>query len=150
MNTKTLEALECKAIDSIEENGYFLIHVYATDKSVAFTYSIGMSLHNLTDTIIFGLDLDAGRKMLQHVCEMQLRDNMRLLLNNPHEKIAMDYPVVFKEIGLTRANDYFKMVKNLDLPLVRPAQLVWPDLNGKFPWESGSGMREFQPLIFDL
>lgn len=140
-------------IDLIAEHGYAINLVIDDDPNEPsgeppFAYSLGAwESFGAPELIVFGLRRDVGSDMISHVMALH-RQGLRFQTGVPVTGVLRDnIPVYFLEVdpAHVRAFAHFAdwYYEGEPFPL---RQMVWPDRNGKFPWEAGySGHPKWQP-----
>lgn len=127
-------SVRAKLADIIAEHGWALLSVLAGENSPRFTYTVGLAGKGLPELIIFGLDQTSARPVLNDLAR-RLVEGLALSTGDRLVKIATMHLVAVE----LSDND---VQENLRLAAVfadhfTAFQMVWPDQNGKFPWESG-------------
>ncbi|MCH9809123.1 MAG: DUF4262 domain-containing protein [Alphaproteobacteria bacterium] len=141
----------------IDQFGWALMGVFDPDnEEPSFTYSTGI-LETLgePEVIVFGLESDT-RKWLCNEYGNRLRDGNRFEPNRDIENLVKGYPVRLIDVDTTRPEVFADHLcwthwyyGRRDFPI---RQLVWPDKEGRFPWEPdcSEATRRQQPLLGTL
>ncbi len=141
----------------IDEYGWALMGVFdPDDEEPSFTYSTGI-LETLGDpeVIIFGLKSDT-RKWLCNEYGNKLRNGRQLKPDCDIDDFIEGYPIRLIDVDTTRPEVFADHLcwahwyyGRRDFPV---RQLVWPDQEGRFPWDPdcGEDFRKLQPLLGNL
>jgi hypothetical protein len=113
-----------------------------------FAYTVGLTAHDQPELVIAGLDPITSQALLNDLAGRVLHQAARFTdrqrisdLISGHDAVVIDgvatevlYPgAAFGRYGQDR---------------VRLQQIVWPDREGRFPWQPGYGYPEYvQPLL---
>ena len=102
-----------------------------------FGYSIGMAEHGLPEFIIFGLENAAHALISSAIREM--RDDLKAApadgsVTNELATVPMVYRDVPAEDAAKEHTVQAEVRYGRAVPVV---QIVWPDRNGRFPWDPG-------------
>lgn len=120
------------------------------NKMTSMAYTVGLSDNSeMSEIIVFGLPQDTAVKVLNLAA-----DKLREGTAKPDELLTeiCNLSMVLKVVPKSIANEYTLQARyraKRDVPVM---QLVWPDRNGKFPWEDNY-KKEFlahQPNLFIL
>lgn len=141
---------EQKLLADVDEYGLHIVHVPEGTEGPAFSYTIGL-WHNFEqpEVLVFGLPDEVAHELLNAIADAA-DDGRKFLDQHRHEGLLVGYAVRFvavpahayaRHLGLARW-----AYEGDDFPCV---QLVWPDKQGRWPWESGvrDGFRESQPVL---
>lgn len=129
-------------VTTVREHGWIETHVSADEEGPDFTYTTGFWLGlKMPEIIIFSIKQDAAQDILGHIYReaqsgVSFPNAVRLssvFQNVEAVLLPVAKPLYPKYLGWSR---WF--YGNDDWPCL---QLVWPDPNGKFPWEAGYGER---------
>jgi len=134
----------------LEEWGWFVMKVFTTDSEPAFAYSLGLyERFKHPEIILFGLDLDVMHRLINDAAE-QIRQGERYEVGRRYDDLLAGYGCEFRQVDskhcrrlLTYAFWYYK---GSAFPAL---QLIWPDPEGRFPWDAGfeERFRSFQPNL---
>lgn len=118
------------------------------DPGPNFMYTIGLAPHGKPELIEFGLPQQVGHHIMNDIAFRIINGEVELRPGDTIEQMVVDYPVKVVAVRdswehLTVAN---RLYGNPDGAL--PAlQLVFPDLNGLFPWEPGCEFEDRFPVL---
>jgi hypothetical protein len=120
--------------------------------TMGYAYSVGFhQKFNQPEVIIFGLEGKTCQNIINAIAR-RLREGLTLVAGSEHHGILIDLPVAFRAIPPELKTESFKVAcayyghQNFNV-----LQCVWPDHNGKFPWQSEceNFCREEQ-VVFDM
>lgn len=120
----------------IKEYGYTVIFVFAGESdedSAPFAYTVGLTEKGHPEMIVFGMPHTTAHRLISLAVEQLLED--KLVIGEPVSEIAT-CDMIFQHVEPSRAADYIYQANDRakrDLPAI---QMVWPDRNGKFPWDA--------------
>lgn len=134
------DTVDQQMLKGIEEQGFGVFSVGGDPEYPSFAYTIGLSDRCLPQLLAIGISLRAAGAIVHHLATDWVSGK---LTNDSIDKRLEDYanlPVVLKPINDPAVwgeymvqMDRFRSTDNE----VRVLQVVFPDMNGKFPWESG-------------
>ena len=143
-----LDAPEKVFIENIRNHGWFGTHVFSEGDSLAFSYTTGLWLREQApELVVFSLD--------QNIAHQILCDIVNDLRNGKAFPRGAYVPDIFANGGayfFPVAKRHYRLhfgwsrwfYDGDEFPCL---QLVWPDREGRFPWQDGvaEGYRELQP-----
>lgn len=117
--------------------------------STYLSYTVGLSDINLPEIFVFGIDPDNASYILNSAAN--LAKSYELKTDVPVTEVC-NLAVMFKAVEPSSAEEYIRMANNRARQSLPAIQLVWPDADGVFPWETGydESLRNAQPLAFDI
>lgn len=135
---------------NIAQYGLSVILIEASDYLPSFAYSIGL-WQNYThpEVICFGLSLETLHATLNAVAGL-VKSGGAMEVNQRYSDFFEQADALFLTVDERNIRDYFGTAMDYygakDFPAL---QLVWPDQNGKFPWEAECDQRltHLQPLL---
>lgn len=142
-----------KLLSDIETVGWHVIHICEDEQGPAYTFSVGFYYtFQQPEVLIMGLSQEVAHELLKIVVlGMAAGKTLR-----PFERVsnfAQGYDCAFAPIEIEHFRDYLGYAvwfyRNLPSPF--PAmQLVWPDKDGRFPWEANYDQRflKFQKPLY--
>ncbi len=139
-----------KLLDDIEEHGVHVVHVPGDDDVPQFSFSVGL-WHSFEqpEVIVFGLPPDIAHELLNVVAD-EAGEGKSFLADSRHEGLLHNYPVRFFAVPKALYADFLGSARwayeGDDFPAV---QLVWPDKQGRWPWDAGvrEVFRDSQPVL---
>jgi hypothetical protein len=122
---------------NVEKHGWHCTSVFPKEgqDTPCFSYSVGMYLsYGQPEFIVFGLDSKVAYAVLDTLAKAAASGAM-YPLDLPCSDLLQDYDCMFVEVPRHRFNGYvfsaLWFYAEVDFPLY---QVVWPDMDGKFPW----------------
>ena len=138
--TDRLHARQLQGIEDtralIDKHGWALIGVFPAqgDTGAPFTYTVGLTAQFLPELVVYGLDHRSAGALLNAVAATMV-DKGELKPGDRVDDILADgRALAIIDLHPENAAD-FAMVHNIYGTLLSARQVVWPDENGKFPWE---------------
>ena len=111
-----------------------------------FAYTVGLFGLGHPELLIFGVDLETARRVMNDLGDRVRQDeallpgHMIVFEDWPHRILPEEVPnpgdIVFM------ANDFYQRPDEYSVPVL---QLTYDDINGLFPWEDGYLAPELQP-----
>lgn len=137
----------CRKI--IAEFGVLIQYVMGDATEPPFAYTVGLAAKDHPELIIFGLSPDVSRSVLNHIALPIVHDDENARCQpGPSDQVfkgteARFIEVVDSDEHLTVANSMFAIPGQGPLDAL---QIVYPDADGVWPWESGSKVAS-EPLL---
>ncbi|HKD98541.1 MAG TPA: DUF4262 domain-containing protein [Micromonosporaceae bacterium] len=138
MDREQLDAFDKQQKELIDKFGWSVIGVVATedDPGTSFSYTVGLTEHGFPEFMIAGLPPEIAKRLLndmggrvfdraerfahgQRVTDLIRGYDAVVVAGDPLEEMAPG--VAYHLYGRT----------------VRVQQIVWPDQDGRFPWDAG-------------
>jgi len=145
-----LDAKDVKLLETLEKWGWFVIKVGAGDSEPAFAYSLGLYENfNHPEIILFGLELEGMHRLINDAAE-RIKKGQRYDECRRYDDLLEGYQCEFRKVNPSHYDGLLNYTlwyyKNARFPVL---QLVWPDLQGLFPWENGfdESYRKDQPTL---
>ncbi len=116
--------------------------------NLSFSYSVGLSdKEGCPEIITFGLPPDVAKAGINEAAKI-MREN-DLPTNLPVEKV-LNMPVYFLEVDSARAAEYMRVANWRANKLLPAVQMVWPDVNGNYPWSNDfdKTLASYQPVLY--
>jgi hypothetical protein len=130
----------------IDEHGWAVIGVYPTvhDDGVPFAYTVGLTAKKLPELAIYGLGDPVNSAVILNTVAQRMIDRGELRGGERLEGVlAEGFTLAVLDMGdvsdLTAVQRFYG-----GIPAAR--QLVWPDPEGRMPWEGWSCADATQPL----
>lgn len=141
---------QIKIAKEIEQYGWTVIALEATDYLPSFAYTIGLwKNYQHPEIIAFGLPIAMLHTVLNEAGNM-IKSGQKLELQKQYSEFFENGHACFIPVHDSNFRDYFNYAIELNGANVFPAhELIWTDRNLKFPWEEGFEV-EFkfkQPLL---
>ncbi|WP_326564439.1 DUF4262 domain-containing protein [Micromonospora peucetia] len=136
----------------IEATGWAVTHVLPTDDDpVPFAYTVGLTAHDYPELITAGLPPEVAHSLLNDLVR-RVHDKAERFTHGQrisdliagYDAIVIDGPPTDELLPAMAINRYGR-------DQIRLQQLVWPDQQGRFPWDNGYNFDpQAQPLIARL
>lgn len=138
--------------ENIQNKGCHIVTVEADDYLPGFAYTIGLHQRfNHPEVICMGLKQDVMCDVLNEVCEL-VQKGVCFAKGKDYADFLEGYNMQFIEVDKAFYKDYVGLDgwyngNKFDFPLL---QLIWPDMNHKYPWERGFDKEwEFTQVLLD-
>jgi hypothetical protein len=141
---------------TIEEEGFFIMGVFPTEESPGphFAYTVGLAPEE-AELIMFGLDIETMAQLFQTIVEEQQKGKVFLSGRAYPGLVEGPLPLSFRSISeeAEQIGQYMRVAVRWHRQQGRTVfpvmQVIWPDSQGKFPWDAGfeERFREQQPLL---
>ena len=125
-----------QVLRDVVESGCHVVGVLADQQGPAFAYSIGL-FHNYDhpEILLFGLDHTIMQQLINRMRD-EIQEGARYVSHSRYDSIIQGFSCEFLTVHSTRYRDLFGYAiwfyAGTDFPAL---QCVWPDRNGKFPWQ---------------
>lgn len=117
---------------------------------IRIQYTVGLQAQGLPELVTYGLPVEVGQGLLNDCAARLLAGT--LSLDTPVRDLGLQHnlPVMFKEADQDKIKGIFGLVRafSADGFTARLWQLVWTDINGRFPWEAGF-MEDNRPYFIE-
>ncbi|MFY1587050.1 DUF4262 domain-containing protein [Micromonospora sp. WMMD734] len=139
----------------IETTGWAVTHVLPTDDdpgtTAPFAYTVGLTAHDYPELIAAGLPPEIAHSLLNDLARRVYDKAERFAhgqrisdLIAGYDAIIIDGPPTDELLPAMAINRYGR-------DQIRLQQMVWPDQQGRFPWDDGYNFGpQAQPLIAQL
>lgn len=136
--SRLLDDKEKNFVDQVKEHGWFDTNVFGDDQGPGFSYTTGFWLRaKAPEVIVFSLKPKIAHDSLWHVYRTITAGTpfpTRLRLSGVFENVDAVFLPVAKNFYRDHLGWSCWFYGSNDWPCV---QLVYPDANGLFPWDSG-------------
>ena len=128
---------ENRTKSDIEKYGLSVIIIEATDYLPSFAYSIGLwTKYNHPEIICFGLRTQTLHSIINDVADL-VKCGQKTETNKTYHNVFENSKAEFLKVDSCNLSDYFGTAIDFYNSNEFPAlQLIWPDRNDKFPWET--------------
>ena len=139
-------------IRNVREYGCHIHRISGDDEAPDFAFSIGLFLnYGHAELVIFGLSPDVSSSIINDIRE-RAAAGQKFADGDICDDILVNGRVCFVEVPLRLYDNYLGTAIWFYRKLPRPfpcLQIVWPDREGRFPWEVGfdPALKKFQPLL---
>lgn len=145
MDDGRTDAYLVQVMGIIEAHGWAVQGVFPTaeDPGATFTYTVGLTAKGLPELLVYGLNPQVATNLLNMAAQWMIDNERAFATGEPYTGfLAGDYVVRF--IDATTGD--LAVARRL-YPEVRCLQMVWPDRDGRFPWDDGYAIRpDLQPI----
>lgn len=138
------------ALANIDKFGVHLTAVASTaddpDPEPPFTYTAGLTVHDHPELIIFGLPSNIAGRLLNTLAFSVIHDHATYAHGDTIHHLVNGYPV--RLVAVTDTTEHLSVanaIYAIDAP-VTALQLAYPDKDGRWPWEPGSGVAALPTL----
>lgn len=132
---------ELNMVWHIEEHGWSVVVVAEEREVPGWAYSVGL-WHTMRspEVCMFGL---RGRDMHTWVNAVGQQVRAGQVLRQDEERFGVldGFPVVVRPVDPTWQDEMLTLAGDFYRTAVPAVQLVWPDRDGRFPWDPGAGER---------
>jgi hypothetical protein len=141
------EAFYRRLRQKVEVFGWAVQAVFAVEEGhPEWAYTIGLHHFGHPEIIVTTLPQRVAHNILNNVGE-QVKQGQRFEVGPLYDKIIEGYGVTFRPVPDVSAGEWFNVAHNYWGGYSFDAlQLVWPDKEGRFPWQAGYSSL-FQPLL---
>lgn len=137
----------------IDRVGWMVLGVFPTaddpDDTSPFAYTVGLTAHGYPELVIAGcLDVRIMHELLNNLADRVYDTAARFTHGQRLADVIHGLPTVIVDGPLNDTLWPGSAVARYGRDKVRLQQLVWPDPQGRFPWEDGYDLDKYrQPLI---
>lgn len=137
---------------NVRENGCHLMGIAGDEQHPNCVFSIGLYLnYGQAELILFGLDPNDASAVINDVRD-RVAAGRRYVAGDLCDDLLDDRKICFVEVPLQAYRAYLGTAIWFYANLPRPfpcLQIVWPDREGRFPWEVGCdpSLKRFQPVL---
>lgn len=137
---------------NVRERGCQILGIVGDERAPNYAFSIGLYLnYGQAELIVFGLDPNVACIIINNI-----RDRAAIgrtyAAGDVCDDLLVDQKVCFVEVPLHEYSAYLGTAIWFYEKLPRPfpcVQIVWPDRQGWFPWETGydASLKKCQPVL---
>ncbi|MFI0447358.1 DUF4262 domain-containing protein [Actinomadura sp. 6N118] len=143
-----LDDIDRQTMENVRTHGWGVINIPADDAGPGWSFSVGLwHSHRSPELAMFGLDMDVTQPVINNLGR-EIADGRAAADGQERHGLINDYPIHLKQIDRGWYQTFFGVAmafyRRPPLPVI---QLVWPDLDGRFPWdaETAEGYQAMQP-----
>lgn len=142
-----------RLLGTVEEIGWYNLHVSEEEGAPAFAFSIGhFHKHDHPEIIVVGLEPEIAHELLDIAAVKIIGSQQRIAPYKKYADFTEGLSVAFVPVELDRYEEYLGYANWYygSLPGPYPAlQLVWPDRDGRHPWDDGydESFSQLQPIL---
>jgi hypothetical protein len=119
-----------------------------TDPGIPFAYTVGLTARTQPELVIAGLDPLIAQALLNDLAARVVEQHMQLAHGQHLHDLIAGYDAVLVDGPLTDDLYPGTAIGRYGADRVRLRQIVWPDRDGRFPWDPGYAYpRRAQPLL---
>lgn len=133
------DALDQKILDDIEKHGWSDMSIFPTKDlpGLPFNYTVGFSTHHdQPELLIMGMDHRQMHGVLGSAF-VRMGGGERFRAGEYYHEVLVEHRVAFVEIPDPIDNGYPMSMTHRLMGEFKALQLVWPDMNDRFPWHVG-------------
>lgn len=151
---RRLQGVLAKVDSDIDKHGWSAMHIFSTGDSIPFTYTVGVArTWGAPEVVIVGLAQDQAHGILtSYAHEVRVRrTNVGFAHGEKSDEFLVGFDVMFLDVPKAERGDYFNMARRYyrerGVKAWGTQQLVWPDEEGRWPWDDGFSYGDKQPVI---
>ncbi|HBO37552.1 MAG TPA: DUF4262 domain-containing protein [Pasteurellaceae bacterium] len=144
---------DSQVLDQINEVGWYNIHVAGENGESAFAFSLGyFHKQNHPEIIIIGLSGKQAQQLLNIAAVKVFGAKEKIEPYKKYEYFTESLSVAFVPVDLEHYGEYLGYANWYYGSMSKPypvLQMVWPDREGKYPWEPGydQSFLQSQPIL---
>lgn len=119
---------------SSERRDYVAVRSFKSGEG-PWSHTVGMTDRGLPELLVSGVGADLGRAILLNAAR-DVFDRSGVTDGELSDRIA-DRSVMFRSLPVERAGRFALEAANRDPAQFQALQVVWPDVEGLFPWVPG-------------
>lgn len=150
LGLQAMASLQDKLKRDIVEFGWHVLNVMPDPSNPPFSYSVGLfGSYGHPELVIVGLDSTTAHTLINNVGE-EVREGGALAEGSRYDHILEGYDVAVVRVDQKHYPAHFGQAIDFyaseDFSVF---QLVWPDRDGRFPWDAGfdSALAAVQPVL---
>ncbi|MBR0754645.1 DUF4262 domain-containing protein [Bradyrhizobium jicamae] len=149
------EEADEKLIRNVREHGCHIMGIGGDASTPDYAFSIGLFVnYGHAEIVIFGLRPATAQAIINDIRDQAASGRM-FADGDVCDDIIVGHKVCFAEVPLADYQAYLGTAIWFYAKQSRPfpcLQLVWPDREGRFPWDEGcdAGFRKDQPVLKSL
>jgi len=138
-------------LEDVEKHGWSDMHIFPVEGSEGepWNYSVGLTQScDHPELCIVGMRQDQAHQILWSAVTL-IKDGAKLEPDTYVDRVIEQFPMAVLEVADVHRYDYPLSMATRLYGEVPANQLVWPDEEGKFPWQQGfdERYREQQVLL---
>lgn len=142
---------DAKLLADVEEYGWHVVNILEKDDTPGWAFSVGLHENfNHPEIVVFGLNVDVMHSMINAIGD-DVREGKTFAIDELYPELIESYSCTFKPVNQVWYYDFLGYAnwfyQNRDYSAL---QCIWPDRNGRFPWEPEFNPNWLwaQPLLF--
>jgi hypothetical protein len=118
------------------------------DEACSFAYTVGLTAHDFPELLIVGLEPSVSQSLLNDLA-LRVYDKARVFTHGERiSDLLKGYDAMIVDGTAPDALAPAAAFAHYGRDRVRLQQIVWPDTDGRFPWEDGYAFPDYaQPVI---
>jgi len=140
-----LDDTDRELLDHVRTYGWHVVAVPDDEVGPGYVFSVG--LHHTfghPEVVVFGLGTEMLYELINKV-GAAVRDGFRFEPGHRHDGLLEGHPCIFQPVAPALCTEYLGTADWFYGAPYPALQLVWPDEQGRFPWEVG-----FDPALVNL
>ena len=144
---------DSQLLDQVNEVGWYNLHVAEENGHPAFSFSLGhFHKQDHPEIIIIGLPAETAHQLLNIAVIKIVGAKEKIEPYKKYTEFTEGLSVAFVPVGLEHYAEYLGYANWYYGSMPKPypvVQMVWPDREGKYPWEPGYDRRfsQLQPIL---
>lgn len=139
----------------IDTTGWAVTHVLPTDDdpdtTAPFAYTVGLTAHDYPELIAAGLPPEVAHSLLNDLARRVYDKAERFAHGQRISDLIAGYDAIIIDGPPTEELLPAMAINRYGRDRIRLQQMVWPDQQGRFPWDDGYNFApQAQPLIAQL
>ena len=140
-----------KVLEDIEKHGWCDMAIFPTrpGEGERWNYSVGLiDTYGHAELCVVGLEQQQAHSFLWSAVNL-IKTGTTLAPNTYVEQVIEHFPVAMVEVDNLIGDEFPLSMVHRFYGMVPANQMVWPDMNGHFPWDAGfdERYRPQQPLL---
>ncbi len=137
---------------NVRKHGCHIVGLGDGERAPGYAFSVGLFANYChAELIVFGLDWNHDAAIINDVRD-RVAAGCSYAAGDVCDDLLIDHRVCFVEVPLSAYQDYLGIAIWFYAKSPRPfpcLQIVWPDREGRFPWETGcdEGVKRVQPVL---
>ena len=135
--------------EAIGRYGWAVLYVPAgpeTDEP-SFHYTVGLTAASAPELLVYSLPREVGHDVLNAIAQ-QVHDGHSLRDDEPVPGLPAE-AAEFRTFAVARLHDPLGLATSRYGEAVKVRQVVFPDRDGRWPWEAGADRPWLTPLLFE-
>jgi hypothetical protein len=137
---------------NVRKHGCHIVGISGDERGPGYAFSVGLFANYChAELIVFGLRWEDDAGLINDVRD-RVAAGHSYAAGDVCDDLLIDHRVCFVEVPLSAYHDYLGIALWFYAKSPRPfpcLQIVWPDREGRFPWEAGcdEGVERLQPVL---
>jgi hypothetical protein len=137
---------------NVRKHGCHIVGILGDQRGPEYAFSVGLFLnYGHAEVVIFGLDGRDAAGVINDVCDRATKGK-KYVAGDVCDDLLLEHKVCFVEVPGEAYRPHFGTAlwfygtARLPFPIL---QIVWPDREGRFPWETGydTSLKRYQPVL---